>query len=298
MYAMRIHTSQRRPIRPALARSVGSCLLAILVVGVGGFNASPAQASPGGLMVSPDGVTYASGNTLPLFQNMGKVIPGDERVETIWVRNEAATAGRLRIDLVNPSSDDAHLAEDISLSVAEEGGVALGSVTIAHGMKNGSCTVLSNEFLLQPGESTKLSVTAVVDALLSEREGSGGAVSFQLRGVLEEAVAVPSSDRSGVSCGAATPDPIDKPDPDPTDQTDPNALEKLDSRPADKLDSRPAAMLDPRLAATGNSAPIVAITLGMLAIGGGVLFGLLSWRRRTATPKHDDTTEVSSTEQP
>lgn len=247
MHSPSTHAARQRTARHARTRSLGSGLALALLL-FAGISTSPAQASQGGLMVSIDGVNYSEGSTLPLFQAMGKVVPGDHRVESVWVRNEASAAGRLRVDLLNPSSDSPDLADELSLSVAEEGGAAPASITIAQGLDNNFCTVLSDVILLEPGESTRIDLTAAVSPALAKREGATGTVSFQLRGVLEEAVAVPLPARPGTSCGTVTPEP-----PTPPNQ---------------------------RLTTTGIAFQAASLALGVLAVGGGALFGFLAWRRR------------------
>lgn len=170
----------------AVATAVMGPLLALALLGA---TAAPAAAAGDELLVSTDGVDFVADSTLPLFTGMGRVVPGDQSTEQVWVRNDSGVAAVLRVDLVDPSADDAALADAVSLSVAPQGGTASSPVTIGTGVGNGGCTVLGGGMALAAGESLRLDLTAGVDPALAGRHGMRGTVRFRLRAVLVETAA-------------------------------------------------------------------------------------------------------------
>ncbi|QIM17930.1 hypothetical protein G7066_03170 [Leucobacter coleopterorum] len=222
------------------------CVVALLLLVCSGMNPTTAHASPGGLTVSHDGTNFDSNTSLPVFEDMGISVPGAQNVERVWVRNEGPATGRLQIELINPISNSSELARGFSLSIAEKDHSGTEPVSIAHGIRNGTCTVLSHEVLLNPGEVKELSLTAAIDPHLNKRDGATGTVRFQLRGVLEEAAAV---ERRAV--GAA----------------------------CEMTSTQKAPLASPKLVTTGGASFVLAVWAGALGVAGGLLLGVLVRRR-------------------
>ena len=203
----------RVSLRPSAAKRMSSRRFAPLLVGAAfattvvlGAPLAPAFASEDGLTVSTDGTAYEPNNTLPVLQDMGRVVPGDTRTESLWVRNDAIMPGRLHVDVIDPSSDDQALASHVTLSVNGPSGMDSTPTTISTAMEVGTCTVLASDLVLQPGESAELRISAAVSPELDQRNGVHGTVAFRLRGVLEDA-SVPSAAVPGTACGADVPIP-------------------------------------------------------------------------------------------
>lgn len=84
----------------------------------------PAAAAedPSRLLVSDDGVRFVADGSLRVFDSSDRIVPGDTRRATLWIRNASADPARagLRLDAVPASSDDADraLAETLRLVVA------------------------------------------------------------------------------------------------------------------------------------------------------------------------------------
>ncbi|NMD45746.1 MAG: hypothetical protein GYA85_03140, partial [Propionibacterium sp.] len=175
--------SRAATIRAAAIAAASSLLLALAPLG-----GTAAPAAGNGLLVSTNGVDFTSDSTLPLFTRMGKVVPGDRSTRRIWLKNGSRVDAVLRVDLIDPSTDDAALASAFSLSVARRGAPPA-PVTIADGVRNGACTVLRGGIALAPGERVRLDLTAGVASALSGRRGMRGSVRFRLRGVLVETAA-------------------------------------------------------------------------------------------------------------
>lgn len=223
-------------------------MLALVVTLVAGL-AAPAAAAGGELLVSHDGVNFASDSTLSLFSGMGRVVPGDRSTEQVWVKNDSATDAVLRVDLVDPTADDAALAAAFSLSVASPGGTPSPPVSLATGVRNGACTVLGSGLVLGAGETLRLDLTASVDPALDQRHGMLGTVGFRLRGVLVETAAADQV-RPGSTCQPTTT-PVDPLDPD-----------------------------HERLPNTGSAALLPLGLLAGAAIAVGIGLSLVAWRRR------------------
>lgn len=228
-------------IRAAAIAAASSLLLALAPLG-----GTAAPAAGNGLLVSTNGVDFTSNNTLPLFTRMGKVVPGDRSTRRIWLKNDSRVDAVLRVDLIDPSADDAALASAFSLSVARRDAPAA-PVTIADGVRNGACTVLRGGIALAPGENVRLDLTAGVASALSGRRGMRGSVRFRLRGVLVETAA---AERAGP--GDRCPEPS----------------------------AHPVQPPPGNLPTTGPGAPLPLGLLGAAAIATGIVFCALAWRRR------------------
>lgn len=221
--------------------------LAVVAVLAGALALAPAlpQAAiaAGGeeLMVSLDGSTFTAGNDLPIFTSMGRVVPGDRATESVWVRNDAATAGMLRVDMLDASTDDPELADGFTLDV-QAPGLPRSAVTVGDAVGNGPCTVVGDGLVLQPGQVVRLDLTAEVSSALAGQAGSLGTVSFRLRGVLTEAAAA-SPLEAGAACQVALPDFGD-------------------------------------LSGTGSSSPVLLVVIGIVAVVGGAFIALVAHRRR------------------
>lgn len=211
----------------------------------------PALASFNGLMVSTDGVTYKPGNQLPLFEAEERLVPGDQHIDAVWVRNDSEFAANLRIDAIQPVSDSPDFAAALTLSVTQTDSTVWEPVLLGNGIKNGSCTVLANKIMLQPGETTRLDVTATLSEDLGRRNAAKATAYFSMRGVLQE-VATPDTSVPGAPCEDPGPSTIVRP-------------------------KRP-------LVPTGAEPTIGLALLGGAAIGGAILFGVRAWRRR---PEHN-----------
>ncbi|MFT3970351.1 MAG: hypothetical protein QM695_08725 [Micropruina sp.] len=248
--------------RAALARAAATLASSLLTLA--GFSSAtlPAAAAGDRLLVSRDGVHFTPDSTLPLFDRMGRVVPGDQSTEQVWVKNDSTVDAVLRIDLVGPRTDSPALGAAFWLSTRQPGRPAFVPVTIETGVRNGECTVLADGIALRPRQQLRLRLTAGVDRRLSERRGMLGTVRFRLRGVLTEAAgATPVV--PGSACQqppASSPDPT-APGPDQLPQTGPGAL-----------------------------LPVGLI--GAVAIVAGTLVSVIGWRRRRPkgsieVPLHD-----------
>lgn len=242
--------------KPKSLHALAAMVSLVLAVALSGGVAPSATAAGNELLVSTDGVNFSPGSTLSLFTRMGRVVPGDRSTERVWVKNASQVDAVLRIDLVDPRSDDAALAAAFSLSVVPQGGQASPPVTIEAGASNGACTALGGGMTLGPGESLRLDVTASVDAALAEQHGMLGTVGFSLRAVLIESTAaeeVPPGNRC---------------------QTLAEPVEPPTQRPG-------------QLPNTGSAALMPLGVVAVAAVMVGVLLGTIGWRRRDPADEDD-----------
>lgn len=210
---------------------------------------APALAAEGDLLVSTDGVTYSADNTLPVFPDSWRFVPGDSESQSVWVRNAADTAGTLRIDLIDPRSDDMVFASHLAIAATPEG-EPLTPVGFDVGVANGACTVLGIAQTVAPYESVRIDIAAAVSTALTGQEGVRAKTSFALRATLVDAAAGLSA-RTGAACTALpTAAPTAAPAP-------PGALPH-----------------------TGGTVPWTLAVLGGAALGSGLLAFVLGRRRR------------------
>lgn len=228
----------RRAVR-VLRTSLTALLYAALV---GGGAVASASAAEGGLQVSVDGVTYTSDNTLSLFPESWRFVPGDIETRAAWVRNTASSPALLRIDLIDAATTDPAFAAHLTLAATPSGSAAT-AVDFADAIAAGGCTVLSGTRVLDAGESARVDVQAAVSIALTELQGQRGDVSFALRATLLDPAA--GAARPGDACAAAAPRPE----------------------------------VPGGLPVTGGSVPWTLAAWGALALGGG-LFAFVAGRRR------------------
>lgn len=244
-----VHASGRAALALAASALVASVLL----------TATPAvAATPDSILsVSHDGVTFTPDSSFSLFTQIERVVPGDSMTESIWVRNDTAQSGRLRLDMVDARGDDLALATATSVVFTTPGRDAHG--TVQDGIDAGSCLVLSDDILLGAGESVKLTSTLTVDPELGQRagqagdEGAEGSVGFGFRAILSDA-SVSADVFPGRACTVQ----------------------------AEAIPSAPAATGD--LAVTGTAVPVTAMIIAVGAIG----TGLVSFLRRSTKGRRDE----------
>lgn len=210
-----------------------------------------AHASVTGLMVSTDGVNYAPGRPLPMFEVTERLVPGDHLRDSVWVRNDASFATRLRIDVTQPDSDSPELAAGLTLAVSQQG-TALGKpLSFDHSIANGSCTVLANGIMLKPGEGKRLDFELTMAPRLKEREATGASGHFSVRGVLEEQ-SVPEESAPGGACSDEHGGP-----------------------------ENPTHQPPGPLVLTGAQSLLMVAMLGGIAACGGGLFAWRSWKQKS-----------------
>lgn len=239
-------------VRAALVAMASAALVALSSV--------PAAADEGSILISHDGVNFVASSDLALFSDAGRVVPGDEVTDTVWIKNNTAVTAKVRIDLTEVSANDSDLAEATWIVIDS----ARVGVSVQSSIDQGACTVLSNDLVLAPGQAAPIDARMAVDAELGSRpgdvgdEGQNGSVSFQIRALLADA-AVDMPGVPGEACvGFSQPTPV--PTVSPT---------------------QPPA----ELPATGSAVPAPA-TLGLMAAGmiGGAL---LLWRGRKERETHE-----------
>ncbi|QIK64381.1 hypothetical protein G7068_15080 [Leucobacter viscericola] len=209
-----------------------------------------ALASVDGLMVSTDGINYAPGRSLSMFEETMRLVPGDHLGDSVWVRNDAPFATRLRIDVTQPDSDSPELAAGLTLTVSQQGTVLGERLSFDHSIANGSCTVLANGITLEPGEGKRLDFELTIASSLRERQATGASGHFSVRGVLEERT-VPDTSVAGGACFEPKGRP-EAPTPQPPGS----------------------------LTLTGAQSLLLLAALGGIAVCGGVFVGLRSWIQR------------------
>ncbi len=210
------------------------------------------------LLISHDGSPFAPSGTTSLFGDVGRVVPGDEATETLVLRSTSATAGRVRLDVVGATTDDAALASATTVEFRIGDGSDAQVVNIGAAVDGGGCFVAVDAPRLDSSRDLAVQVTLRVDPRLGERAGDDsragarGSTGFGVRASIADPVA-PAAISGPVTCASPAP---------ATNASPQGAL------PATGV----AAMNPPAIAA-------VAILLG-----GGAL---MLFRRRSQEESHD-----------
>lgn len=231
-----------------LRRAAATALVVAAAV-VAAAAPAAAAADAGALQVSADGVAYASSNTLPVFPDALRLVPGDTRTASVWVRNVGQEAGRLRIELYVPQDPGGLQAAGVEVSAAPDGEAAQ-AVSAASAERDGGCAVLSGGRVLAAGESARVDVSVVMPASLTGTEAAQQSLRFSLGASLYDAqVQAPLA--SGSACLVL---------------------------PAVQ---RSAASGVP-LAHTGGEFPLAAAVVGGVGLATGILFFVFARRREMA----------------
>ena len=125
---------------------------AALTVGV----AAPAEAAPGQLLLSADGVTYA--RTLPtgVFQDAGTLVPLDTYSTSVWVKNPALTTAQMRISVADLLTSSDVFASTMSLTATED---ATGATVTKSLLELKTCDVIVMSQVVQPGAIVRVDLT-------------------------------------------------------------------------------------------------------------------------------------------
>ncbi|WP_394163170.1 LPXTG cell wall anchor domain-containing protein [Galactobacter valiniphilus] len=242
---------------PTSSLRITAGLALVTVAGLAALTAAPAHATPTpGLEVSSDGTHFAQNSDAALFGDLGRVVPGSRGKDTVWFRNGTDLEIRLRLQLSDGWTDSAPLAEATTLTVKGLGTTR--STRLGEPLATGTCTVVSRDYLLQPGKTLRLDAQIAVSTALTDREGALKSLGFSLK-----AFAADASVELPATCGVASPELPGPSTPPPSG--DPSLPPPTAAPPAVK----------PPLAQTGFGAGFLAATGAALA---GL--GLLLARRR------------------
>lgn len=158
------------------------------------------------VQVGTDGVHFGSTLDRPLFAGLPVLVPGDAVTVPLWVRNDGAQAGQVRLSGTDAWSTSAVFAEQLSLTAAEAGSTAPAVVPLARAAE---CALLVAGPVLEPGESRELVVTLAFSPETTGREAhdarAGVDVVVALRDPAEPAS--PTADCAGTVVPAFPSDP-------------------------------------------------------------------------------------------
>ncbi|RLQ83908.1 hypothetical protein D9V28_06550 [Mycetocola zhadangensis] len=235
------------------------------------------------LLISRDGVTFAPASDVPLFPLAGRIVPGDEVTDRVWLRNDSTEAGRLGLNLANATATNRDLAQASDLTFTDVDGRELAQITVEEAVAAAPCAPLNNDIVLAPGETFPLDIALNFDATTgsapgdSGREGALGTLSFQLRATLTDAQVDPGDDGS-VLCpptGGTGPNP----DPGTPDPGTPGA----GGNGGAGAGLPGSGNSNGDLPTTGGQFSAFAVLLSTVFLGGGAIGIALSRRRHEAS---------------
>ncbi|WP_403024180.1 hypothetical protein [Salinibacterium sp. GXW1014] len=162
--------------------------------------ALPAHAASGNLEVSADGTSYSKNFTGVLFDALGAVVPGDEQLESFWLRNSGDEAGYLRVTLEGVTFDDLDFANALTLQATVGGSQGPRSaVSLAQ-----PCWVLNEGTVLQPGQAIRVDTLlhfGNLDGMLGQGATATAALAAALSDTRPGSLAPTSCGGSDVSIG-------------------------------------------------------------------------------------------------
>lgn len=172
------------------------------------------------LSISLDGVLFTPQTAETVFHPELRIIPGGSHSSTVWVRNDAATPGRLRVDVIPGTASDRALADALMLEIGQATRPA-GNYWSTSLSGASSCSAIANNIVLKPGEVVALDIVASLGSL-SGTEGQNASVAVGFRARLIEAAAPQQQDLQSCSMSVPNRGPNSSPTPQPTPSTNPS----------------------------------------------------------------------------
>ncbi len=148
--------------RPSRRRLRAASVVAIAAFAVIAAVSAPtaASAESGDLTLSLDGIHFSDSLPSGIFDGSGLLVPGDQLVQTLWVKNASSIAGDLRISRSSAISGPSALSRaitvrDVTTTVAGQG-AAVGAP---------ACSLVAVPGLLEPGQSVAIPLTLTMSDL-------------------------------------------------------------------------------------------------------------------------------------
>ena len=246
--------------------------------------ATPAQAAPGGVEVSFDGVSFGSSVSGALFTDLSRLVPGDTDNAEFYLRNSSSEPGFLRITLRDVATSNSDLANALTLN-ASTFGYPGGGATL---LEANPCRVLLEGQTVAPGEVVRVSTSLALAQLSGKAGQQASAVAHLSVALSGTELALPPTD-----CGpTGTVLPVlpgQNPGTNPPRGSSSNAtgvalpveepLAPVTPQPDLPVLSPPGFLgIDPN---TWHLLEEYLILVPMgAAIAGGLAFGIVAWRRR------------------
>lgn len=275
----------RVAVHAVTLRSVAGTIAAgALAIALAVSSPLAAQAVPGGVEVSFDGVHFGSSASGPLFTSVSRLVPGEADQSEFYFRNSSSEPGFLRITLRDVATNDSDLANALTLSASTFGNPGAAATLL----EANPCRVLLEGQTVAPGEVVRV-VTTLALAQLNGKAGQNATATAGLSVALSGTEAalpptdcgptgtvlpvVPGQNPAGTQPGgSATTNPAG---------TETPGDEGLVSQPQPDLPvlSPPGLLgIDP------NTWHLLEEYLILVPIGasivGGIVFGIVAWRRR------------------
>jgi hypothetical protein len=167
-----------------------AAMVAVASALVLGGTVAPASAAADSVLVSRDGVTFATTLDGGLFDGAGMLIPGQSVSRSLYIRNPSGAASALRVSIRNLVSTSTVFAEGVSLSSLDS---VPGSTPVSQPLSALSpCDVVTSAASIAAGDTVKLTLTftmadltasvaqsdrASLDLMVAMRDAAAGAFS-------------------------------------------------------------------------------------------------------------------------
>lgn len=259
---------------------------AVIVAALVAVPAMPAFAA-GEVELSSDGIVFSDNIASPLFRDLGRIVPGDGRVERFFVRNSGTEPGLLRITLHDVVVSDETFVRALTVTASTYGNSGVPTPI----SPVNQCGVLNEVQRVEVGE------IVAVDTLLElgdveGREGQGASASFSIRVSLSAVEVAPppaKCDGPGVTIPGIAPPADTVPGGTP-----PAPSSGTNGVGADDTTTEGAALQPPRHDVAWASARgihpntyrlleeylVLVLLLSAFVVGPGSFLLLAWWRRR------------------
>lgn len=244
-----------RRVTTKVPSSAAGLVASFMLLTAASAHAAPTTPAGQGLSVSSDGKTFSRDAGPALFRDLGRVVPGSKGNDAVWLRNDADLPIRVRLQLSDGWSESTPLSEATTLTISGLGQPVKTNVGAAIGA---TCTVISNDAVLKPGEVLKASAAVAISTELTDRDGTLASLGFQIRASAVDA-SVPVAPQQCLSPSPWVP---------PTSPELPGTSSNPVAKPS-----------EPSLPQTGFTSGAWAILGASLAILGAILV------RRRSTPR-------------
>jgi len=171
------------PFSRLLARAAVAPLAVALALAAG---AAPALAAEPGLEYGRDGASWSATPPAAVFPVSPELVPGGSASSVLWIRSTLDVPIDVAVAIDEVTSSSAAMMTGLQLAAATSRGADLPATPLADFT---GCRAVGAPATLQPGESLRIEITAMLDPALSGRAATLASADFSLRIAAAEASA-------------------------------------------------------------------------------------------------------------
>ena len=173
-------------MRSARKRATAVAFSTVIAAGLTFAVSAPANAATPDILLSDDGVNFASGLSGGLFDGLGLLVPGESMTATLWVKNPTEDFAVTRVSVGGLSVPSSAFAAGVTLTTIDAAAASTATATFAQ-LQN--CAVLVPSHRLGAGEVLRVDFTVAMSESVSEMDAQGQAAVLDFQIAMRDAAA-------------------------------------------------------------------------------------------------------------